>query len=265
MPTPLASFARPSTMASGLFPDQITKRVAMDRSTSDDLARNTKVRLLDAAEQLYTKAGQDSLSLRDLTELAGVNLAAVNYHFGSKNALVCAMVARRLDAINEMRTTELPRLEKSLRDGLRCEHIFAALAKSVMQSNFDVIESSANCDFAIRVSTDLSEPLRQFLALRYVHVQDRYMAAFARVTPWLTPDEVAWQINCVAFALPGVAMNANTLLLLRKVATSKSMSKMQALAGLANTVSALLNTPPPDTDHLAMMHAVFSSTHPLAA
>lgn len=254
--------ARPST---GYYPQRFNKRVAMDRTSNDDSAKNTKVRLLDAAEKLYTRSGQDSLSLRDLTELAGVNLAAVNYHFGSKNALVCAMVARRLDVINELRIAELSHLEKTLRDDLRCEHIFAALAKSMMQPGFDIVESPEQCDFAIRISTDLSEPLRHFLSQRYAHVETRYIAAFCRTTPWLNADEVTWQVNCLAFALPGIGLNANTLLLLRKAYQERGMSKVQALASLAATVSALLNAPPSDTDHVAMMHSIFAGPQPVAA
>lgn len=64
---------------------------------------DTKTRILDAAEHAFATQGFDGASLRAITSEAGVNLAAVNYHFQSKEALFAAVVARRIDPINERR------------------------------------------------------------------------------------------------------------------------------------------------------------------
>jgi AcrR family transcriptional regulator len=239
--------------------------IAMDRNSIDDTGKTTKARLLDAAEKLYTKSGQENLSLRDLTELAGVNLAAVNYHFGSKNALVCAMIARRFDFVCEARLGDLSRFERELGDKLRCEHVFIAILKVLIDPGFDVITSPEPRRFAIRASGDLSQPLRQFLTQRYSHVEQRFLAAFSRVTPWMKAEEVAWKINCLAFALPGTGLNASTYQLIRKALDERSMTPMDVFASLSATVSALLNAPPLDTDHLTLVHTIFASHVPLAA
>lgn len=70
-------------------------------------SNNTKERLLDAAEELFAREGYRAASLRAITSLAAVNLAAVNYHFGSKSGLVEAVFARRLQAMNETRVRGL--------------------------------------------------------------------------------------------------------------------------------------------------------------
>ena len=57
----------------------------------------TRTRILDAAEELFMQHGFEGTSMRLLTAKAGVNLAAVNYHFGSKDAMVEAVFRRRLD------------------------------------------------------------------------------------------------------------------------------------------------------------------------
>jgi len=57
----------------------------------------TRTRILDAAEELFMLHGFEGTSMRLLTSRAGVNLAAVNYHFGSKDALIEAVFRRRLD------------------------------------------------------------------------------------------------------------------------------------------------------------------------
>ena len=64
---------------------------------------STKERILGAAEVLFAQRGFDGASLRQLTAAAGVNLAAVNYHFGSKDRLVEEVFRRRLDELNSRR------------------------------------------------------------------------------------------------------------------------------------------------------------------
>jgi AcrR family transcriptional regulator len=71
----------------------------------------TKVRILDAAERLIADHGLD-VSLRTITTEAGVNLAAVNYHFQSKDALIDAVVERRIGPINKARLEMLDQLER---------------------------------------------------------------------------------------------------------------------------------------------------------
>src|SRR5256885_9532365 len=71
----------------------------------------TRTRILDAAEELFMQHGFEATSMRLLTGKAGVNLAAVNYHFGSKDALIEALFRRRLDPMNGARIAELDRLE----------------------------------------------------------------------------------------------------------------------------------------------------------
>ena len=64
---------------------------------------DTKTRILDAAEQLFARDGFHITSMRTLTEQADVNLAAVNYHFGSKDKLIQAVFARRLEPLDKIR------------------------------------------------------------------------------------------------------------------------------------------------------------------
>src|SRR5207247_9871894 len=71
----------------------------------------TRTRILDAAEELFMQHRFDGTSMPLLTTTAGVNLAAVNYHFGSKHALIEAVFRRRLDPMNVARIAELEKLE----------------------------------------------------------------------------------------------------------------------------------------------------------
>src|ERR1700744_3139178 len=64
---------------------------------------DTKTKILDAAEKLFGTKGFDATSLRDITTEADVNLAAVNYHFQTKDSLIDAVIARRIEPINRRR------------------------------------------------------------------------------------------------------------------------------------------------------------------
>ena len=71
---------------------------------------STTERILDTAEELFAEQGF-STSLRNITADAGVNLAAVNYHFGSKEALIQAVFTRRLGPLNAERLRLLDAIE----------------------------------------------------------------------------------------------------------------------------------------------------------
>jgi len=68
---------------------------------------DTRERILDAAERLFMAYGYDGTSMRQITGEAGVNLAAVNYHFGAKETLMQEVFRRRLNWLNEERMREL--------------------------------------------------------------------------------------------------------------------------------------------------------------
>ena len=72
---------------------------------------DTVSRILDTAETLFAEKGFAETSLRTITSKAKVNLAAVNYHFGSKKALIQAVFARYLDPFSESFNLEMDRLE----------------------------------------------------------------------------------------------------------------------------------------------------------
>src|SRR5512141_280407 len=72
---------------------------------------DTRARILDAAEMLFTEQGFEATTLRQITGVARANLAAVNYHFGSKDALIREVFSRRLTWLNQQRLQELDRLE----------------------------------------------------------------------------------------------------------------------------------------------------------
>ncbi len=77
------------------------------RISAGDTTEPTRERLLDAGEELFARNGFDPTSVREITTLAGCNVAAVNYHFGGKASLYREVFRRRLGALREQRISSL--------------------------------------------------------------------------------------------------------------------------------------------------------------
>src|SRR5271170_5443231 len=69
--------------------------------------RTTRDKLMDAAEKLFARRGFHGVSLREITGEAGVDLALVNYHFGTKKKLLAEVIERRGAVLNEVRNRQL--------------------------------------------------------------------------------------------------------------------------------------------------------------
>src|ERR1700744_12731 len=95
---------------------------------------NTKDRILDAAERLFARDGFEATSLRAITTEAEVNLAAVNYHFQSKEALVQAVIGRRMGPVNARRLALLDAYEaQSGRHPVSFDKILEAFLRPVVE------------------------------------------------------------------------------------------------------------------------------------
>lgn len=84
----------------------------------------TQARLLDAAEKLFSERGFQGISIREITDMAQANLAAVNYHFGSKAGLIRALIERHIGPLNELRMRQLEQAEAEAgADGVPLENL----------------------------------------------------------------------------------------------------------------------------------------------
>ena len=159
---------------------------------------STKERILAAAEALFAQRGFDGASLRQLTASAGVNLAAVNYHFGSKEKLVEQVFKRRLDALNQHRLAELAKVAG--RPGTTLEDVLAAYIRPALELSHEG-NGSLFMRVLARAFAEHDDTLRQFLSTNYGHVMRQFTAEFARLLPQLSKEELYWRIDLVTGAL----------------------------------------------------------------
>ena len=163
----------------------------------------TKDRILDAAESLFMEHGFEATSLRAITAAAGVNLASVNYHFGSKEELFQAVLTRRLDPMNQERLDLLTRLEREsepaplsvrshpvgdVRAGVR-------LARDPERGGKNFLRLLG------RAYADPAPFIRKFLAEQYATMIERFKSAFGRALPELPKKELSWRLHFIMGAL----------------------------------------------------------------
>jgi len=165
----------------------------------DSSAFSTKQRILEAAENLFARHGFAGASLRQVTATAQVNLAAVNYHFGSKDRLIEEVFRRRLDELNARRLVALKRALARSKPTL--EDVLAAFIKPALELSLDRSGGQAFVRVLARAYAEYNERLRKFLSDNYGHVLKEFAAAFAALLPQLEKEELYWRLDIVAGAL----------------------------------------------------------------
>ncbi|WP_109478385.1 TetR/AcrR family transcriptional regulator [Paraburkholderia sp. C35] len=229
----------------------------MTTRTTSRQSGDTKSRILDAAETLFIECGYEAMSLRQITSKAEVNLAAVNYHFGSKEALMHAMLSRRLDLLNQERLKLLDRFDALLGPRLTCEHVLGAMFIPALRVSRDTrIAGKAFLRLLGRAYTDPSPFIRDFLNAHYASVAERFFEAFQRALPHLPREELGWRLHFAIGALSGVLAGAETDSLITEFSQGKSMNDLQLIARLATLIVSALKAPLPDASQLAVFASV---------
>lgn len=162
---------------------------------------DTKSRILDVAEELFGDQGLDRVSIRDITDAAKVNIAAVNYHFGSKEELIAAVFERRVRPLNEARLTALDQVEKGSRTP-KVEEILSAFIRPTLTCCLN--KPSGGDAFAKLFGRCLAEArpdIEAMIKKQFEPIADRLQAALARALPHLSREDVFWRTKFMFGAL----------------------------------------------------------------
>jgi len=213
----------------------------------------TKEKILDAAEELFMEHGFEATSLRQMTAAAGVNLAAVHYHFGSKEDLFEAVLTRRLDPMNQERVALLTRFEHAAAPhALSCEKIFAAMFIPALKLARDRERGGKNFLRLLgRAYADPAPFIRHFLSDQYAVMIARFKAAFRRALPQLPKKELAWRLHFIMGALSYTLAGTDTLKLIATLSPGETENDELLLRRLAPFLIAGLRAPLPDISELS--------------
>ena len=158
-------------------------------------AGDTKSRILRIAERLFAEQGFAGVSLRQLTTAAGVNLAAVNYHFGSKEGLLTAIFENRCNPMNDERLHRLEACAETEGGPPLLEQIVAAFIAPALASTNNAAGGAVFTRLRATLAAEQNELARRLVAKYFDATSIRFVAALARALPHLSHAEVFWRFN----------------------------------------------------------------------
>ena len=173
-----------------------------------------KQRLLDAAEALFAERGFEAVSVRDITQQAKTNVAAINYHFGTRDGLIARVVARHLPPVNEERLARLEILDRKGGPGkmVAVEEVLDAFVRPVVGSvRKSVMSERLACMLLGRIFAMPGAGLFQATEDLRRGVGERFTRALGKSLPSVAPEELVWRMHFVVGALIHMLMHHEML------------------------------------------------------
>jgi AcrR family transcriptional regulator len=156
---------------------------------------DTKTKILNAAEQLFAERGYAETSLRLITSQAEVNLASVNYHFGSKKELIQAVLARYLDVFAPQLTIAIDNLNNRGQQYNQTD-VFSCLMEPLLQLNaFRHRGTAIFLQLLGRGYIETQGHLRWFMTTHYGEIMASFNDAVHQANPHLSKAEVFWRLH----------------------------------------------------------------------
>jgi AcrR family transcriptional regulator len=154
----------------------------------------TRTAILAAAERLYAERGFGDVTLRDIVAEANVNLAAVNYHFGSKDELIAELFVTRSLALNRERLRELRAAEDGGGRAGVADILRALVGPSLRGCIGPERDRSTAARFMIRASIESVPPIRRIRNREIDHLR-KFVVALRRALPNRADAELYWGLH----------------------------------------------------------------------
>src|SRR5215471_5496920 len=172
----------------------------------------TTERILDAAERLFADHGFEGTSIRDIVDEAKVNLAAVHYHFRSKEALLEAVLTRRISLVNEARIQRLEAAEAAAAP--RSPSVEQVLRAFIVPTVEFAQSNECGATFIQLMSRMFTEPrfsLTNFLGRKFGETIHRFCNAMVRALPRIPREVVLWRAFFTLGAMHHLLCSANKI------------------------------------------------------
>ena len=176
---------------------------APEIADDDEAQAATKAQVFNAAERLFALNGFQNVSVRDITAEAGVNLASVNYHFGSKDALLFAIFRRRTGELNRERARMLHEAGDRHAGAPPVREVLEALFAPPLRWADPANDRRISMQFIIRARSEGTAEMREALQNDVSHLA-RFAEALKAARPDLPAETVYWRLH---FALGMVHNN----------------------------------------------------------
>lgn len=207
--------------------------------------KDTVKSILNAAEELFSERGFAETSLRNITTRAGVNLAAVNYHFGSKKALIQAVFARFLTPFCAQLEQDLAQIQERLPEhSPTLPELLMLLSGTALKAGHD---SPRRLGIFMRLLglayTQGQGHLRRFLQHEYAPVFSAFMRLVSAATPDLSDEDRFWRIHFMLGATVFTLSGADALTAMAEHDLGKGSDVAQVIDKLIPFLASGLNAP----------------------
>jgi AcrR family transcriptional regulator len=181
----------------------MTDPLINDALETEEAQAATKAAVFNAAERLFALNGFQNVSVRDITAEAGVNLASVNYHFGSKDALLFEIFKRRTAELNRERARMLHEANERHAGKPPVRDILEAYFAPPLRWSDPANDRRISIQFIIRARSEGTPEIREVLQNDVSHLE-RFANALIAARPELPRETVYWRLH---FALGMVHNN----------------------------------------------------------
>ena len=218
--------------------------------------RDTRKRLLEATEWLFIESGYEAMSLRQITARAHANLAAVNYHFGSKESLMQELLTQRLDRLNHDRLQLLSACEQQCPDRMNAAALLGMLFVPAFRLSHGDASGPAFMRLLGRVYSDPSPFIRCYLQEHYRPISGRFFEAFSRALPALPRQELGLRLHFGLKALSGMLAGEDMQALVASISKGETIKDVELLAKIVSLIVPILTAPMGDVAQIGVIEQV---------
>jgi AcrR family transcriptional regulator len=204
---------------------------------------HTRQRLLEAAELLFVELGYEAMSLRQVTARAHANLAAVNYHFGGKEALMHELLTLRLAGLNAERLRLLTACQAHWPSPPDAAAILGTLFVPALRLAREPAGGPCFMRLLGRVYSDPSPFIRDYLQEHYRPIFARFFDAFSAALPQLPRAELGLRLHFGLKALAGMLAGEDVEQLASALRMGQDIGEAELLARLVSLIAPTLTGP----------------------
>jgi AcrR family transcriptional regulator len=216
----------------------------------------TRKRVLDAAEHCFIAYGYEAMSLRQITDHAKANLAAVRYHFGSKEMLIQALLSQKLDRLNRERLELLDACERQWPQQMDTVAILSILLAPAFRLSHEGANRQAFLQLLGRAYSDQSPFVISYMNDHYEPIFQRFFEAFARALPGLPRAELSLRLHFGLKVLSDFLRGEDMQQIIRNLDASANVGDANVLARLISLVAPVLTAPMSDQEQMPTIERV---------
>jgi AcrR family transcriptional regulator len=166
---------------------------------------DTKTKILDVAEKLFAEIGIHATSIRQIVKEAGVNVASLHYHFGSKEAVIHQIITRRLQPINEQKVKRLDQLEEKY-NGKPPD--FEDVLRAFIEPHIQMHKmNAAKVKILMKLMVQIEDDAHRLEVMKdpvFMNTFNRYLTTLHEILPHLSMAELVWRFKFMIFSMHAI-------------------------------------------------------------